>query len=156
MQTDPNFANYLYNADTQQIVLLDFGATRNFKAGFSAQYKKLVKAALDGDETGICNAAAKLGYAVGEQNTAYRALVTELFRTVLEPLKQQQSFDFANTDLPARLGKLGEHARAFRDFWQAPPADAVYLHRKVGGMFLLATRLQAQVNLRQLVSEWLD
>ena len=31
VQTDPNFANYQYNAETGQVVLLD-GASRRFKA----------------------------------------------------------------------------------------------------------------------------
>ena len=35
VQTDPNFANYLYRGSSGQIVLLDFGATRHFKAASS-------------------------------------------------------------------------------------------------------------------------
>ena len=156
MQTDPNFANYLYQTETAKIVLLDFGATRKFKANFAKQYLKLVTAALNKDEAGMCVAAEKLGYAVGIENSAYQALVISVFNTLLEPLRNDAIFDFANSGLPARLAKLGEHAREFQEFWQAPPADAVYLHRKMGGMFLLATRLEARVNLHALLQKWLD
>ena len=46
VQTDPNFANYQYQSATGQVVLLDFGATRNYKAGFVNGYKRLAKAAI--------------------------------------------------------------------------------------------------------------
>ena len=36
MQTDPNFANYLYQPDNQRIALLDFGATHEISAAGSA------------------------------------------------------------------------------------------------------------------------
>mgnify|MGYP000613163409 CR=1 FL=1 len=44
VQTDPNFANYQYRASSGQIVLLDFGATRRFKASFVNNYRKLIAA----------------------------------------------------------------------------------------------------------------
>lgn len=30
VQTDPNFANFLYQQDSRRVVLLDFGATREY------------------------------------------------------------------------------------------------------------------------------
>ncbi len=155
MQTDPNFANYLYNATTEKVVLLDFGATRKFKASFIKQYLTLLKAALASDEAGICNAAEKIGYGVGDADSPYRQLIIELFSMVLEPARADAPYDFAASDLPARLAKLGDDAKQHVDFWQAPPADSVYIHRKVGGMFLLASRLKAKVNLNQLMQRWL-
>jgi hypothetical protein len=37
-----------------------------------------------------------------------------------------------------------------RDFWHIPPIDTLFLHRKLGGLFLLAARLKARVPVRQL------
>jgi predicted unusual protein kinase regulating ubiquinone biosynthesis (AarF/ABC1/UbiB family) len=37
MQTDPNFANYLYQPATGRVALLDFGATQRFDAAFVAR-----------------------------------------------------------------------------------------------------------------------
>jgi hypothetical protein len=34
-----------------------------------------------------------------------------------------------------------------RDFWHTPPADALFLHRKLGGLYLLAAKLKARVNM---------
>jgi hypothetical protein len=37
-----------------------------------------------------------------------------------------------------------------REFWHTPPADALFLHRKIGGLYLLAARLKARVDIRAL------
>jgi aarF domain-containing kinase len=42
MQTDPNWANFLYNLDTKQLGLLDFGATREYKPEFVNTYFKVI------------------------------------------------------------------------------------------------------------------
>ena len=49
MQTDPNFANYLYQPKSGRLVLLDFGATRHFGTEFVANYARISRAAVDGD-----------------------------------------------------------------------------------------------------------
>jgi hypothetical protein len=33
---------------------------------------------------------------------------------------------------------------------------AAYIHRKIAGLFLLASRLKARVNIHELVLPWLD
>jgi hypothetical protein len=33
-----------------------------------------------------------------------------------------------------------------RQFWHTPPIDCLFLHRKLGGLFLLVTRLKARVD----------
>jgi len=155
VQTDPNFANYQYRHKTGEIVLLDFGATRHFKTRFVNNYKKLLAAAVAGDQSKIAEAASRLGYSMGEENSEYRALVLELFLLALEPLCVDEMYDFSRSNIPARMSELGESVRDYTEFWQAPPTDAVYFHRKLGGMFLLASRLKARVNVYQLIKHLL-
>ena len=155
VQTDPNFANYQYKQSTGEIVLLDFGATRHFKKRFANNYRKLAAAAIAGDRKGIAVAADKLGYAVGDENSEYQELVLELFLLALEPLSQEGAYDFGSSDMPARMSELGESITDYRDFWKAPPTDAVYFHRKLGGMFMLASRLKARVDVNELMQHWL-
>lgn len=152
VQTDPNFANYQYRHKSGEIVLLDFGATRHFKTRFVNNYKKLLVAAVAGDQDKIAAAAERLGYSMGEDDSEYRALVIELFLLALEPLCMDEMYDFSRSNIPARMSELGENIRDYAEFWQAPPTDAVYFHRKLGGMFLLASRLKARVNVYQLIS----
>ena len=33
-----------------------------------------------------------------------------------------------------------------KEAWHTPPADAIFLHRKLGGLYLLAARLKARVD----------
>ncbi|MFK8048721.1 MAG: ABC1 kinase family protein [Halioglobus sp.] len=155
VQTDPNFANYQYRASTGEIVLLDFGATRRFKKSFVRDYKKLAAAAAQGDRDKFVKAAEKVGYAMGDANSEYREVVLDLFLLALEPLNSDVLYDFAASDIPGKMAQMGESASDYRDFWQAPPTDAVYFHRKLGGMFMLASRLKARVNVYQLLQRWL-
>jgi hypothetical protein len=104
-----------------------------------------------GDPVKIAAAAARLGYSMGEPDSEYRALVLELFTLALEPLCVDELYDFSRSNIPARMAELGESVREFTEFWQAPPADAVFFHRKLGGMFLLASRLKSRVNVYQLI-----
>ncbi|MGB5324644.1 MAG: AarF/ABC1/UbiB kinase family protein [Pseudomonadales bacterium] len=154
MQTDPNFANYLYDENSKRIVLLDFGATRRFHAQFSHDYADLLRAALAHDNDALCDAAERVGYSVGEPGSVYRGLLVDLFNIVLDPLRHDSVLDFGNADFVVDLAALGERVRSHREFWHAPPADALYLHRKIGGMYLLAARLKARVNVRELVLRW--
>lgn len=155
VQTDPNFANYQYRSKSGQIVLLDFGATRRFKAGFVNNYRKLMSAAIAQDHDKVVLAAERLGYAMGDADSKYRALVLELFLLALEPLRHDGPYDFARSDMARNMSALAEEVTNYRDFWQAPPTDAVYFHRKLGGMFLLASRLKARVDVNALIRHWL-
>jgi predicted unusual protein kinase regulating ubiquinone biosynthesis (AarF/ABC1/UbiB family) len=155
VQTDPNFANYLYRGSTGQIVLLDFGATRRFKAAFVNNYRKLLAAAMGGDEVKLVKAAERIGYAMGDEDTQYRELVLELFLLALEPLRHEGVYDFARSDMARRMSALAAEVADYRDFWRAPPTDAMYFHRKLGGMFLLASRVKARVDVHQVIGRFL-
>ena len=62
MQTDPNFANYLYQPASGRVVLLDFGATKRFEAAFVANYARITRAVIDGDRTAVAREAVRIGY----------------------------------------------------------------------------------------------
>jgi len=42
-----------------------------------------------------------------------------------------------------------------RDFWHTPPADALFLHRKLGGLYLLAAKLKARLDVNGLAGSLL-
>ncbi len=65
VQTDPNFANYRYNPETGQVVLLDFGASNIFPDTFTAAYLNLLASAIEGDHMGMAAAAETAGYSLG-------------------------------------------------------------------------------------------
>ena len=59
------------------------------------------------------------------------------------------------SDLAARLRDGGLLIAAERDFVHALPMDLMFLQRKVGGMFLLASRLKARINIRAQIEPYL-
>ncbi len=156
MQTDANFANYQYQRDSRKIVLLDFGATRSFTPEFTADYKRLLQAVTADDENAIIDAADRLGYKASSASQSYQDFLVELMRVALEPLAKPGIYDFKESKLSERLAELTDDVYGYKEFWQTPPTDILYLHRKVGGMFMLATRLGARVNAHSLLEPYLD
>ncbi|MBV5297573.1 MAG: AarF/ABC1/UbiB kinase family protein [Rhodoferax sp.] len=150
MQTDPNFANYRYDPVGQRLILLDFGATRAFAPAFGAAYRQLNIAAITRDRAAMQQAAVAIGYFDQAAPPGHQTAVLNLFELAFEPLRQTGDYDFGSTDLAQRL-RLASLALD-RDFWHIPPVDALFLHRKLGGLYLLATRLKARVNLPQLMA----
>jgi predicted unusual protein kinase regulating ubiquinone biosynthesis (AarF/ABC1/UbiB family) len=154
MQTDPNFANYRYDPQTRQLILLDFGATRSFAPGFGQGYRALMTAAMAGDRAAMKRALLLIGYFSEQTRAKHQDAVLSLCELALTPLRQRGHFDFANSDLVPRLRAAGMALGLERDFWHIPPIDTLFLHRKLGGLYLLAARLKARVNVQQLVEAY--
>ena len=150
MQTDPNFANYRYDPQSQQLILLDFGATRSVAPAFGQAYQQLMCATMAGDREAMAKAGVAIGYFDDRAQAKHQMAVLDLFEMALEPLRFDGDFDFGSTDMAPRLREAGMALGLDRDFWHIPPIDALFLHRKLGGLFLLAARLKARVNVRQL------
>lgn len=159
VQTDPNFANYLYNPDNQQIVLLDFGATRSYPDAISQGYLKLMQGAISNRPVEIEQAAHQIGFFQENILPGQKQAVLELFAQACEPLVANKIYDFGESDLAQRIKDKGMALSLELNYWHTPPADAIFFHRKLGGLYLLAARLKAQVNVHELfvkVSQSLD
>jgi hypothetical protein len=76
--------------------------------------------------------------------------VLDIFALACEPLRHAGAYDFGGSDLAARIRDAGMILGRDREFWHTPPAAALFLHRKLGGLYLLAARLKARVDVRQL------
>jgi len=156
VQTDPNFANYRYDPETGQVVLLDFGASRRFKAAFTHAYRDLLKATIDGDREAMAAAASRAGYQMGPEGSRYRETLLDLALIVLDPIRRDEAYDFGSSELPRQASGMAEEMQSFREFWEAPPVDAAYVHRKVVGLFMMASRLSARVNVNALLRPCLE
>ena len=151
VQTDPNFANYRYDAESGRIALLDFGATRLYAPERMAHLRALMAAAMRQDMPALETAATALGYLAESDPSERRRAVAELFLLVCEPARQQGAYDFGRSDLTARL-RDSAYALGFdQGHWRPPPADLIFLHRKLAGLFLLAARLKARVDVGALL-----
>ena len=67
-----------------------------------------------------------------------------------EPLRHRGPYDFARTDLVARVFRQGRSQFFGEGFARTPPPDLVFLYRKFVGTFLLCVRLGARVDLGAL------
>lgn len=155
MQTDPNFANYLYQKESGKIVLLDFGATRSFTKKFATDYKRMIRGVVAQDKAQTLDAADRLGYVATEASLDYQDFLVQIFNIALESFQEPGVYDFEHARLSERIAELSEQVYGYKEFWQTPPTNVLYLHRKLGGMFLLATRLGAQVNVNEMVKPYI-
>jgi aarF domain-containing kinase len=154
-QTDPNFGNYLYDADTKRVVLLDFGAALTVPREIATQFRALAHATLAGDEAGMRTAAIGLGYMApdADEETA-RALVEmmQLSGEVLQP----GIYDFGTSDMFERVYVKGRDMFMDEAFNHLPESITMFLQRKFAGMFMLCRRLRARVDLRELIDPYLS
>lgn len=155
IQTDPNFANYRFDAASGRLVLLDFGATRPYAEPVVEAYRRLMAGTISGDRAAMSEAAQAIGYFQDDIHAHQREAVIDLFEIACEPLRHPGAYDFGTSDLALRLRDAGLKLSMERDFWHTPPADALFLHRKLGGLYLLAARLRARVNVSGLVAPYL-
>jgi predicted unusual protein kinase regulating ubiquinone biosynthesis (AarF/ABC1/UbiB family) len=151
MQTDPNLANYRFDAAGQRVVLLDFGAVMEIGPDLSRDFRRLLGAALDGDRDATCAAMLRIGYFDAATSSRHQALIVDMFETAMAPLRQTDPFDFGSSRLIETLRDMGLALGAERDLAHVPPAPTLFLHRKIGGIYLLAARLKARVPLRAIV-----
>lgn len=159
MQTDPNPANYQVQ-DNGTIVLFDFGATRKISQQVADGYKKLLQAGYHNNNEQIAEAAAEIGYFNTDIPADYTAQVVELFVLATEALRTDGNFDFATSDQAKKIREQGiQMSMAMREAktgWHSPPVDALFIHRKVAGLYLIAAKLNAKVAVKALFEKYLD
>ncbi|QFI36955.1 AarF/ABC1/UbiB kinase family protein [Moritella marina ATCC 15381] len=156
MQTDPNFANYLYQCQQDKIVLLDFGATRDIPPAISRGYLALIYAASKSDRPAMQQAAENIGFFGQNIDNDYLQQVLSTFIIATEPLQCQGEYDFASTDLAYRIKQAGMAINNRQDQWHTPPVDAIFIHRKLAGLYLLAAKLNAKVNVSALFKPYIE
>lgn len=151
MQTDPNFANYRYQPDTGRLILLDFGAARPVAPATTAGYRRLLESGLSKDRDAVRDAAIAAGFLGEAAAERHRVLVNRMIDIILSELNRAGPFDFGDRRFVATLREDGGEIAADRATWHVPPADILFVQRKISGTALLAARLKAQVDVRAMV-----
>lgn len=150
MQTDPNFANYRYQPDTGRLVLLDFGAARALAGATVAGYRQLLQAGLDQDRPKLRDAALAAGFIGSGAIDGYGERVDAMIDIILGELHRPGAFDFGDRRFVDGLRDNGLAIAADKTSWHIPPADLLFVQRKISGTALLAARLEARVDIRAL------
>ena len=150
MQTDPNWANFLYNEKTNKIELLDFGASRAFSDDFICKYRKLLTYAVEKDRDGAARMSVELGYLNGLESQAMIDAHVDSVMTLGEPFSGtiDKPFDFKDQTVSDRIrGNIG---LMLNERLCPPPEETYSLHRKFSGIFLLCARMGASVHCAKL------
>lgn len=155
IQTDPNFANYQYQPETGKIVLFDFGATREFPKKIADAYLEAIKGCIAKDKNQVISALQQIGLLSPDVPGGHSDLIFRICMDASDPIQKDEVYDFGISDIGSRMQEASFALNDAKQFWHAPPADSVYLHRKVGGLFLLACRLKAKVNVQSILSRYL-
>ncbi len=170
MQTDPHFGNYRIRIDPtghDQIILFDFGATRNFSSDFIQTYHLMIQGAIFNDRRKLYDAAQKLKFIHKSDPTELVKTFEEFCLETIEPflspddprnkgqINPDGTYDWKNTDLPQRLSqKVFSLIKEFS--WRTPPREILFLDRKTGGVFLFLSLLQARVKSHDLLLKYLE
>ncbi|XP_077832288.1 atypical kinase COQ8B, mitochondrial isoform X8 [Macaca mulatta] len=151
MQTDPNWANFLYDASSHQVTLLDFGASREFGTEFTDHYIEVVKAAADGDRDRVLQKSRDLKFLTGFETKAFSDAHVEAVMILGEPFATQGPYDFGSGETARRIQDL--IPVLLRHRLRPPPEETYALHRKLAGAFLACARLQAHIACRDLFQD---
>ena len=153
MQTDPNFANYRFQPDTGRLVLLDFGAARAVGEETANAYRRLLQAGLDQDREQVRDAAVGSGFLGPAVISRHGARVDQMIDIILAELHRPGPFDFGDRRFVGALRDHGMEVAADKATWHVPPADILFVQRKISGTALLAARLEARVDVRALAGQ---
>ncbi|MBQ0755363.1 MAG: AarF/ABC1/UbiB kinase family protein [Gammaproteobacteria bacterium] len=171
MQTDPNFGNYLLRVnagnDHDQIVLLDFGAIREFDDDVLGPGREMIRGAWHHDSERIFNALTALDFLSKGAPKALLQDFAELCFEAVEVLQDPDRFPppqnvlnergeylWGESDLPKRIvARAGRNALSV--YFDVPPKEFIFLARKLLGAYTFLHVIEAQVRGNTIIEPFL-
>lgn len=156
MQTDPNFANYRYQLDSQKIALLDFGATRDISAKTMERYRRLLSAGLSSDYITLMKIAQEIGFFDATTSINQRKTILGMMQLIFEALNAKGQISFGDHAIPKQLQE--EALELIKDQFMPPPLpiEILLLQRKFAGIFLLCAHIGAFADITNSLAQHVD
>ncbi|HEX5361546.1 MAG TPA: AarF/UbiB family protein, partial [Fluviicoccus sp.] len=171
MQTDPNFGNYLVRLGDgtdeypDQIVLLDFGAVRDFPDDLLDLARGLTRAAFFRHMDGMLDVMQSHPFFLSIPVEVRRGLA-ELFFLAVEPFSDMTDvpaealtadgrYIWAKANLHNRVMAKAARSAATRHF-TVPPKELMFISRKFVGAYTFMTVIDAQINSRPMLEHYLQ
>jgi aarF domain-containing kinase len=149
VQTDPNFANFLVRQKSRgqrSLVLLDFGATKEYDKEFISNYTNLLRLVDRKDHKGLVEKAIQFGFLDVRESQTTRDLFIELMETAAEPFRiSPKKFNFSDKDYAKKTQDVVRRFGTSVKF-TPPPYKIIFLHRKLGGIFSLLKHLEVELD----------
>ncbi|MGP9828499.1 ABC1 kinase family protein [Psychrobacter sp. AOP1-A1-60] len=172
MQTDPNFGNYLVRVsenedDIDKLVLLDFGAIRQFDNHLLTIAHGLLKAGYHHDHQAMMRAMTGYDF-FDSMSQKVKSDIAALFLLATEPfsnpatnpdipaecLDADNRYIWANSKLHSRLSSKASRAMQSFEF-NLPPKEFMFISRKFIGAYTFLTVLDAYTDSDKLVKPYL-
>ena len=125
MQTDPNWANFLFNPNTQQLGLLDFGATREYRPGFVNTYFKIIDSAAKKDRQAVLEYSREVGFLTGFESKAMNEAHVESVMLLARPFHENKNFNFGKQTITSEIQALSEVM--LRERLCPPPPEVIHV-----------------------------
>ncbi|ELT95038.1 hypothetical protein CAPTEDRAFT_4776 [Capitella teleta] len=136
MQTDPNWANFLYDSETERITLIDFGASREFSKEFTDAYIQVIKGATESNFQKVIDGSIKLGFLTGYETKVMQKAHVDAVMILGEAFASEEPFDFGQQTTAGRIHDLIPVMLKHR--LTAPPKRATHYTVKCLAVFYCA------------------
>lgn len=173
LQTDPNFGNYRIriSPDGHKMILLDFGAVREYDSNFLHDFHELARGAYYQEPQRIKKAISRLKFFPADTpDDVYDKFVRVCYE-IIRPFRQsqpptdkatennpenlQQAYTWGSEDLPTMVATKGGKAALSKHF-QIPPREFIFLIRKMVGVYTYLTVLEAEFAAGDLLDKYIQ
>lgn len=171
MQTDPNFGNYLVRLGNgedlkDKIVLLDFGAIRQFDDNLLTVARNLIHAGYDHDKNAMVKAMTGYEFFDGMPESIKPGMAdvfliaTEAFSCPsnnpdipVGVMDEQDRYDWKKSQLHSRVMQQAAQSMASR-YFSVPPKEFMFISRKFIGAYTFMTVIEAKTNVRKMIRQF--
>ncbi len=172
MQTDPNFGNYLVRLGNgtdilDKIILLDFGAIRQFDTQLLTVARNLIHAGYDHNEDAMVRSMSGYEFFDGMPSDVKPGmakvflLATEAFSTLANNpdlpegvMDEQNRYDWKKSQLHSRVMQRASKSMASR-YFSIPPKEFMFISRKFIGAYTFMTVIEAKTNVRKMITPFI-
>lgn len=155
MQSDPNFANFLYQSDTKKIVLLDFGACRKISQHTSMHYLAMADAMQRQDTNDMRSALYSLGLVDNYMSAETIETVLKACFEASDCLQSDTGYNLKQQQLIKRIQEISMPLVTDKTAAVSPIFEVALVNRKITGIILLANKLGATLDFKIILAPYL-